>query len=152
MSKRIIGISMAITGMFVLIVLYAFLNGSSCRYSMSLFVADDDRDVFMTCYRGKVVALQTHHNAQGELLSKWKVEARHLRLGDQSVYFVYSRTSVIEDHQLDANDRFNEISSGYKFLFYKMQRKEKDIYIFQSFPRYFVHKGSIDGVLDIWDR
>ncbi|CAK4076563.1 hypothetical protein [Vibrio sp. 16] len=152
MKKQIVLFSCLLTVPLLALFLFAFLNGSSCRYTVSLSVPDDDRDVFMTCYRGKVVALQTQKNAQGTLLSKWKVEARYFRFGDQSIYFVYSRTPLIENHQDSGNDRFNDISSGYKFLFYKMSRQEELVYIFQTFPRYYVHQGNIDGVLDIWDR
>lgn len=152
MKQRIFYFSLLVTSLFLLMVIYAFLNGSSCRYSLSLYVSDEDRNVFMTCYRGKVVALQTSEDKQGNLLSKWRVEARNLRIGSQTIYFVYHRTPLIVDSHVDPNDRFNEISSGYKFLFYHMTRDEHKVYIFQTFPRYYVHQGKIDGVLDIWDR
>ncbi|HAS6020293.1 TPA: hypothetical protein I7234_15835 [Vibrio vulnificus] len=152
MMNRFLIFSFTLFTLIVTGLVYAFLNGSSCRYSISLYVVEDDRYVFMTCYRGKVVALQTRQNEQGEILSKWKVEARHFRLSSQSIYFVYSRTPLVHGSQVDANDRFNEISSGFKLLFYNMQRSgDKDVYIFQEFPRYYVHKGTIDGVLDAWD-
>jgi len=151
MNNKLLYLPISMAIIFLLLLTYSFLNGSSCRYSISIYVKDDDRNVFMTCYRGKIVALQTSQDKEGNLLSKWKVEARHLRLGNQVIYFVYSRTPVIEDHKVDSNDRFNEISSGYKFLFYNMKRQGNKVYIFQTFPRYFVHEGQIDGVLDVWD-
>lgn len=151
MKYKVFYFASALAALFFSLLAYAFLNGASCRYSISLYIPDEERNVFMTCYRGKVVALQTNENEQGRLLSKWRVEARHLRLGSQSVYFVYSRVPVTENLYYDANDRFNEISSGYKFLFYRIHRQENKVYIFQTFPRYYVHEGEIDGVLDIWD-
>ena len=92
MVKKLVPISFITVGALFLILTYAFLNGSTCQYSINLHVPDDERDVFMTCYRGKVVALQTKQDQQGNFLSKWKVEARQLRIGEQTVYFVYSRT------------------------------------------------------------
>lgn len=151
MKYRVFYFASAVATLFFSILTYALLNGSSCRYSISLYVPDDERNVFMTCYRGKVVALQTSQDKQGRLLSKWRVEARHLRLGTQSVYFVYSRIPIAENLHIDPNDRFNEISLGYKFLFYRMHRQDNKVYIFQMFPRYYVHEGEIDGVLDVWD-
>jgi hypothetical protein len=99
-----------------------------------------------------VVALQTKTAEDGHIVSKWKVEARQLRFGEQTVYFVYSRVPLItEDIENNSNDRFNQISSGYNFLFYKMVRVEDEIFIFQNFPRSFVHKGKVEGFLDFWD-
>ncbi|NOH63362.1 hypothetical protein [Vibrio sp. RE88] len=151
MIKKLVPISFLTVGALFLILTYAFLNGSTCQYSINLHVPDDERDVFMTCYRGKVVALQTKQDQQGNFLSKWKVEARQLRIGEQTVYFVYSRTKLIDDNQEDSNDHFNQISSGYRFLFYRLIRQGNDIYIFQSFPRFYIHKGQIEGKLDIWE-
>jgi len=152
MAKRMTLLTVVVLGLFASIATYAFLNGSSCQYSMTLHVPDDDRDVFLTCYRGKVVALQTKQDDKGEFLSKWKVEARQLRLGEQTIYFVYSRKLLVDDNKQDENDHFNQISSGYKFLFYRLVRDGDDIYVFQSFPRYYVHKGTILGTLDIWEK
>jgi len=151
-AKRVIFASLISSGLLAVVLLYGFLAGASCQYSVSIHVADDDRDTLLTCYRGKVVALQTKAADDGHIVSKWKVEARQLRFGDQTVYFVYSRvplvTGEIEDN---SNDRFNQISSGYNFLFYRMVRVEDEIFIFQNFPRRFVHKGKVEGFLDFWD-
>jgi len=58
------------------------------------------------------------------------------------------KRGTVEDN---SNDRFNQISSGYNFLFYRMVRVENEIFIFQNFPRRFVHKGKVEGFLDFWD-
>lgn len=157
MTKRMILVLLSTcallsTSALALFVAYGFFNGSTCQYSMSLHVPDDDRDLFLTCYRGKVVALQTKQNQQGEIVSKWKVEARQLKIGQQAIYFVYSRTPLISNNQVDENDRFNQISAGYKFLFYRLIRQGEHLYVFQAFPRHFVHNAKISGRLDMWDQ
>ncbi|MFC5077882.1 hypothetical protein VTH8203_03941 [Vibrio thalassae] len=147
----IITAALLLSAALVFLILYGFVAGSTCQYSISLHVPDDERDVFMTCYRGKVVALQTKVAQDKEIISKWKVEARQLRYGDQTIYFVYTRTPLITDHKQDSNNRFNQISAAYKFLFYKMIRSGDEVYIFQNFPRNYIHKGKIEGSIDFWD-
>lgn len=150
--KRIVGLSIVMSGILAVVLLYGFLVGATCQYSISIHVPDDERDVLLTCYRGKVVALQTKTAEDGRIISKWKVEARQLRFGDQTIYFVYSRIPLVTGQNQDSNDRFNQISSGYNFLFYKIIRSnEDDVYIFQNFPRNYVHKGRIEGFIDLWD-
>jgi|GEM_PF-2459345 len=151
LKRKLIGISLIASGVLVSILMYGFLVGATCQYSISIHVPDDQRDVLLTCYRGKVVALQTKTAPDGRIVSKWKVEARQLRFGDQTIYFVYSRVPLITNIKEDSNDRFNQISSAYSFLFYKMVRSNDDIYILQTFPRNYVHKGKIEGFMDFWD-
>ncbi len=147
----IITAALLLSAALVFLTLYGFVAGSTCQYSISLHVPDDERDVFMTCYRGKVVALQSKVDKYDKIVSKWKVEAQQLRFGDQTIYFVYSRVPLITDDKQDTNDRFNQISSAYNLLFYKMIRAKEDIYIFQTFPRSYIHKGKIEGFIDLWD-
>ncbi|NPD10349.1 hypothetical protein HLM86_016570 [Vibrio ostreicida] len=151
MIKTFIYVSLLSFSVLILISTYSFLNGSTCNYSIDLHVPDDERDVLLTCYRGKVVVLESQQDEQGKLISKWKIEARQLRIGDQMIYFVYSRIPLINSSEYNATDRFNQISSGYRFLFYRFVRQGNDLYIFQAFPRYFVHKGKIEGKLGLWD-
>lgn len=127
-----------------------FLNGTTCRYSLN--IKDNGRDTFLTCFRGKVIALHSQHDQAGNLLSKWKVEARQFRLGQQQIYFVYSREAVVDDTREDSNDHFNRISSGYRFLFYKFIRDKDDVYILENFPNFNIHKGTLKGKLDLWDE
>jgi hypothetical protein len=151
-ARKIIFLSLITSGLLAVTLLYGFLVGSTCQYSISIYVPDDDRDVLLTCYRGKVVALQTKRADDGHIISKWRVEARQLRFGQQTVYFVYSRTPLVTGvHHDDSNDRFNQISSGYNFLFYKIIRVDNEALIFQNFPRNYVHKAKIEGFLDFWD-
>lgn len=151
LGRNVIVLSLIVMGILSSVIMYGFLVGATCQYSISIHVPDDQRDVLLTCYRGKVVALQTKTASDGSIISKWKVEARQFRFGDQTVYFVYSRVPLITNTKEDSNDRFNQISSGYNFLFYNMVRDDDNIYVMQTFPRNYIHKGKIEGFMDFWD-
>ena len=131
-------------------VFYAFINGTTCRYSLTL--KTNERDTFLTCYRGKVVVLHSKQDSEGNLLSKWRVEARQLMIGSQMIQFIYSREAIIDDNKEDSNDHFNRISDGYKFLFYNTKRSGNTLYVAQNFPRYYIHVGQIEGKIDMWDK
>ncbi|YCO00520.1 hypothetical protein ACB087_05635 [Vibrio sp. VNB-15] len=149
-NRFVVNSAFTLSIIILAIILYAFINGATCRYSLTL--KTDERDTFLTCYRGKVVVLHSKQDAEGNLLSKWKVEARQLRIGSQMIQFVYSRDAIIDDRKEDSNDHFNRISEGYKFLFYNTKRSGDTLYVAQSFPRYYIHVGQIDGKIDIWDN
>ncbi|RTZ17899.1 hypothetical protein EJ063_03680 [Vibrio aquaticus] len=150
LGRKLIVLSLIVTGILSSVVMYGFLVGATCQYSISLHVPEDKRDVSLTCYRGKVVALQTKTASDGRIISKWKVEARQFRFGNQAVYFVYSRVPLITNTKEDSNDRFNQISSGYTFLFYHIVRENDGIYLLQTFPHNYIHKGKIEGFMDFW--
>ena len=147
--RYLIGISLTLSLLLIATIAVAFLNGTTCRYSLD--IEDNGRNTFLTCFRGKIVALHSQHDEEGKLLSKWKVEARQFRLGQQQIFFVYSRKAVFDDMKEDPNDHFNRISSGYRFLFYKFIRDGDDVYILENFPNFEVHKGTLKGKLDLWD-
>lgn len=150
MIKRyLIGAAILLSVSIMVVTISAFLNGTTCRYSLN--VKDNGRDTFLTCSRGKVIVLHSLHDKSGNLLSKWKVEARQFRLGQQQIFFVYSREAVIDDSKEDSNDNFNRISSGHRLLFYKFIRNKDDVYILENFPNFNIHKGTLKGKLNLWD-
>lgn len=149
MTKYINKIALVLTLLFFTLYFYAFLNGSSCNYSMN--INNEMKNTFLTCYRGKVVALHVKKDSEGNYLSQWKVEARQFKFSSQVIYFVYSRELIIDDNIEDSNDLYNKVSSGYRFLFYNTIRKGNKIYIFQTFPEVSVIEAKINGFMDFWE-
>lgn len=149
-NKIFASLTALLTVSIILILAYSFINGATCRYSIQF--QTDERDTLMTCYRGKVVAMHSKQSENGEFLSKWMVEARQFKLGNQIVHFIYSRHAIVDDHLEDSNDNFNHLTSGYWVLFYNAKRHGDTVYWFKNFTRYNVLKGSINGKLDYWDK
>ncbi len=145
MIKGFIFVTLLLGLLFMAFVSGTALYGATCQYQLT--VVQPERETFLTCYRGKVVTLHSKLDAQGNYLSKWKVEARQLRFGKQVVFFVYSRVALIDDLKADPNDEFNQISSGYKLLFYRMEQYGSRVLIFQDFPRFNILWGDIEGRL-----
>ena len=151
MNKPLWALATLLGAGVVLFVFIAGLNGASCRYELS--VSTDEKETFMTCYRGKVVLLHTKRDTEGGVSSKWKVEARQLKLGSQAVFFVYGRERISgADGDDDPNDRYNQISEGYSFLFYHFIRREEKLYIFQAFPSKEIYRATLKGQLDFFDK
>lgn len=149
-NRTVMSLALLLTVCIILTILYSFINGATCRYSINF--KTDERDTFMTCYRGKVVAMHSKQSEHGDLLSKWKVEARQFKLGDQVIHFIYRRDPIVDDRLQDSNDHFNHVTSGYRVLFYNSKRHGDKVYLFKNFPRYNVHVGTINGKLDYWDQ
>ncbi len=150
MNKTLFWLASFLGGGFLFFLFSAWLVGASCRYELSIDL--EERNTFLTCYRGKVVLLHTKKDENGQLSSKWKVEARQLKIGSQVVFFVYSRTRLSGNGNDDYNDRYNQISDGYKFLFYYFIRKNDALYIFQEFPEPNVYQARVKGKLDFFDN
>lgn len=151
-GSKLIALSLVISGILASILTYGFVVGATSHYSMSIHVPDDNRDVLVTSYRGTVVALQTKTASDGSIISQWRVEARQFRFGDQTVDFVYSRVPLITSEKEDSNDSYNRVFSNYTFMFFKIVRSQDDVYVFNTFPRNRLHKGKIEGYLDLWDK
>lgn len=132
----------------IILISFSFINGTTCKYTLSINTTE--RETFLTCYRGKVVAL--HSNINGDLVSEWKVEARQFIFLDQLIYFVYSREMIVDDRNEGPNDKFNRISSGYRFLFYRYEREGDDIMLMQEFPEQTIIFGKITGRLSYFQK
>lgn len=152
MIKFLFKISIFIIAILGLFMTYGVLNGASCQYTISMHIDNGNRDMFMTCYRGKVVAILSKSDEDGSILSKWQLNANQLRFGNQSIFVIQSRIPLIEGKRNDENDLFNQLSSGYSLMFYYIQRNKDNVYLFYTFPRYAIHKGKIEGRLDLWDN
>ena len=143
-------VTVLLSALLASVFIYGWINGSTCHYTLTL--KTDERDTAATCYRGKAVIIHTKVNDQGEEQSKWKVEARYLRVGAQMVFVVYQRQAIIQNKKSDANDQFNRLSSGLTFLFYHTKRVGDKLYIFQKFPEYNILQAKVSGKLDMWDQ
>ena len=133
----------------LVVLLYSFINGSACRYDIRI-QSMENRDTFVTCYRGKVMVLHSLFDEQNQLASKWQVSARQLKLGKQMIYLIYDRQRIEGSTTNNENDRYNEIFSGYKILFYHVEVKGDKVFVFENFPENNVIEGQIEGFMDLW--
>lgn len=134
MLNKILIISILFFSITVSFLMYGLVNGSGCSYRLTNMMTSSERETFLTCYRGKVVALHYQRDKDDKLLSTWKVEGRQLVFGEQVIYIVYSRERVHGGVRDNETDRYNRLSDGFKFLFYKFKVVGDKAYIFQIFP------------------
>ncbi|MEZ8860141.1 hypothetical protein [Vibrio sp. 10N.247.311.51] len=134
MLNKLLVISLFMFSITVSFFMYGLVNGAGCSYQLTDMVTDNNRETFLSCYRGKVVALHYHREGDSKILSTWKVEGRQLVFGEQVIYLVYNRKRVQGGVDENTSDRYNRISEGYKMLFYKFKIVGSKVYIFQKFP------------------
>ncbi|ROO77090.1 hypothetical protein [Vibrio crassostreae] len=129
--------------------MYGIVNGAGCSYQLTNMKSDNNRETFLSCYRGKVVALHYHREADNKPLSTWKVEGRQLVYGEQVIYLVYNRERVHGGIDENTTDRYNRISAGYNMLFYKFKVVGDKVYIFKKFPNKKVLTSDFKGRISL---
>lgn len=146
---RLFSISISLLILVSSFLAYGVVNGAGCGYQITNIKPDIGRETYLTCYRGKFVALHYHFDELNKLMSTWKVEGRQFAYGKQIIYFVYTRERVQGGDIENATDRYNRMSQAYRMLFYHFERDDNTIYIFQSFPQDKLIVGNIKGRLTL---
>lgn len=149
MLNKLLIISIFAFSITVSFFMYGIVNGAGCSYQLTNVMNDNKRETFLTCYRGKVVALHYHRENDSKVLSTWKVEGRQLAFGEQVIYFVYNRKRVQGGVDENTTDRYNRISQGYKMLFYNFKIVDDKVYIFQKFPNKKVLTSDFKGRISL---
>ena len=139
------------TFLVVLVILFGLVNGAGCRYDLSI-EKQDSHNTFLTCHRGKVMVLHTLLNQDREIISQWKVSARQLQIGKQLIYFVYHRERLEGGNQENETDRYNQIFSGYKTVFYHIDRIDDRVFIFANFPKSTITTGLVHGEISFFNH
>lgn len=153
MLNKVLALSILIFSIITTIIIYGVVNGAGCSYELDNVKTSVNTDTFLTCYRGKIVAL--HYQREGvppTSFSTWKVEGRQLVFGKQVIYFVYDRNKISGGDDDNENDRYNRLSQGYKMLFYHFEISNGKAYIFQTFPKRNLVIGDIGGRISFFRK
>ncbi|MFM2607261.1 hypothetical protein AAFX30_06455 [Vibrio chagasii] len=151
--KYLMVTALVFSSMVISFIFYGTANAYFCRYELYLRW-DDVSQTNLTCKGGQVTAIHLEvkppKQKQGntEVVSRWKVSARQLLVGNQLIYLVYERKRVNHKGELISEvDDYNYLMDGFSMLFYHIERKDNKLYIFQTFPTTDVVEATIDGKL-----
>lgn len=143
-------ISITLFSLSFMYLLYGIINGSGCSYSISNMQTSENRTMFSTCKRGKVVILQYHHDENDNLLSIWKIKARQIVYKNQLIFIIYDRTQVLGKMEDNPTDIYNRLSQGYGMMFYYYNIINDKIIFMQDFPKNRVFHANINGTVSIF--
>jgi len=110
---------------------YAFINGSGCNYKINIIDSiNPGHKIKMTCYRGDFVALHTLKYSEG--IAKWKVTGKQFNLSNQLIYFIETRTPLIEPNYKNKLDDTIQMSKEHRLLFYAYKLDGDDLTIYED--------------------
>ncbi|MFM2668468.1 hypothetical protein AAFX24_27375 [Vibrio mediterranei] len=144
-----------ISSIVLSLLLYGSVNAYFCKYDLYL-KWDDVSQTNLTCKGGQVTAIHLEikpaisKGDNSEVVSRWKVSARQLLIGNQLIYLVYERKRVSHKGELISEvDDYNYLVDGFNMLFYHVERNGDNLYIFQTFPDTDVVKATVSGNLGL---
>lgn len=132
-------------------ILYSFVNGIGCNYNVNIIDSINPNHIIkITCYRGDFVAIHTLKN--GAEIAKWKVIGTQFNISNQLIFFIKSRTPLIEPNYLNKLDDFIQISKEHKFLFYAYKLEGDNLTIYENFPEVKMLTTEFTGKLSQWNN
>lgn len=144
-------INLSLTILITSVTFYSFINGSGCNYKVNIIDSvNPDHKIKMTCYRGDFVAL--HTLKYGDNIAKWKVTGKQFNLSNQLIYFIETRTPLIEPNYKNKLDDTIQMSKEHRLLFYAYKLDDDNLTIYEDFPEIKTLTAKFTGQLSQWNN
>ncbi|WP_122032611.1 hypothetical protein [Aliivibrio sp. EL58] len=144
-------INLTLATLITTITLYSFVNGSGCNYKVNIIDSvNPNHKIKMTCYRGDFVAL--HTLKYGDNIAKWKVTGKQFNLSNQLIYFIETRTPLIEPNYKNKLDDTIQMSKEHRLLFYAYKLDGDNLTIYEDFPEVKTLTTNFTGQMSQWNN
>lgn len=144
-------INLTLATLITTIILYSFVNGSGCNYNVNIIDSvNPNHKIKMTCYRGDFVALYTLKYRDN--IAKWKVTGKQFNLSNQLIYFIETRTPLIEPNYKNKLDDTIQMSKEHRLLFYAYKLDGDNLTIYEDFPEVKTLTTNFTGQMSQWNN